>query len=63
MASAVVGGWKIVKQGLAVTNGWYAASGGQKQPPLRVGEGPNESAKLGEVAKNENFQNFGCSTD
>ena len=29
-------------------------------PPSRVGEGPNESAKFGEVAKN---QNFGCSAD
>ena len=29
-------------------------------PPSGIGEGPNESAKFGEVAKK---QNFGCSTN
>ena len=38
---------------------WYVDTE-DPPPPPRIGEGPNESAKFGEVAKN---QNFGCSAD
>ena len=33
---------------------------GERPPPPGVGKGPNESAKFGEVAKNQNFR---CTTD
>ena len=43
--------------GLVWRHFWWS---GNPPPPPRVGEGPIESAKVGEVAKN---QNVGCSTD